>query len=146
MFLTHLCCTPVWQLPCSGLLVDTVLCVATICLLFFKMDRQYNNTIKVQRVFSFDACRIQFIARSLKYARYVFNQAPRGHQRALKQKSPTAEKKEIFWFYKAVGCGNTGRISRTTTQQNRTIYPLGGALYSYCIGYPYNNASYYAFK
>ena len=67
----------------------------TLCLLFFKMDRQYNNTIKVQRVFSFDACRIQFIARSLKYARYVFNQAPRGHQWALKQKSPTAEKRNF---------------------------------------------------
>ena len=57
-----------------------------------------DNTIKVQCAFALDARRVRFAARSLKYARYVFNQAPRGCQRALKQKSPTAEKKELSAF------------------------------------------------
>jgi len=48
--------------------------------------------------FCINARRVRFAARPLKYARYVFNQAPRGRQRALKQKSPTAEKKEFSGF------------------------------------------------
>jgi len=48
--------------------------------------------------FCINARRVRFAARPLKYARYVFNQVPRGCQRALKQKSPTAEKKEFSGF------------------------------------------------
>jgi len=48
--------------------------------------------------FCINARRVRFAARSLKYARYVFNYKPRGHQRAFKQKSSTVEKKEFLGF------------------------------------------------
>jgi len=73
--------------------------------------------------FCFHARRVRFAVRSLKYARYVFNRAPRGLQLALKVKISDRREKGIFRFCKAAGRGNTGRISRTTTQQNPTIHP-----------------------
>ena len=72
--------------------------------------------------FCLRARRVRFAARSLKYARYVFARAPRGHQRALKAKISDRREKGVFRFCKAAGRGNTGRILRTTTQQNRTIH------------------------
>ena len=81
-----------------------------------------DNTIKVQCVFASRARRVRFVARSLKYARYVFAHAPRGHQRALKAKISDRREGGIFRFCKAAGRRNTGRILRTTTQQNRTIH------------------------
>ena len=86
------------QLTMNYILLHIALQCQRKTFLCIKSLQPLDNTIKVQRVFSFDACRIQFIARSLKYARYVFNHKPRGHQRDFKQKSPTAKKKEFSGF------------------------------------------------
>ena len=60
--------------------------------------------------FCLRARRVRFAARSLKYARYVFNGAPRGRQRARKAKSYGMQRREVFRFCKAAGRGNTAGI------------------------------------
>ena len=60
--------------------------------------------------FCLRARRVRFAARSLKYARYVFNGAPRGRQRTRKAKSYGMQRREVSRFCKAAGRGNTAGI------------------------------------
>jgi len=50
--------------------------------------------------FCINARRVRIAARSLKYARYVFNHAPHGHQRALKAKISDRREKGIFRLFR----------------------------------------------
>ncbi len=84
--------------------------------------------------FWINARRIRFAARSLKYVR-MYSIRRRAAVNGLLSKNLRPQRRKIIRFCKAAGRRNTGRISRTTTQQNRTIHTLGGALYFDCIVY-----------
>ena len=98
---------------------------------YLENDRQYNQSTMR---FCIECPPRPLCCAVLKYARYVFAHAPRGHQRAFMQKSSTAEE------------GNFPVLQGGRTQKYRAYFkddnaakrrdaPFGGALYFDCIVY-----------
>ena len=82
--------------------------------------------------FCLRALRVRFVARSLKYARYVFNHAPCGRQRALKAKIPDRRGVNL-----PVLQGGRTQKYRAYFKDDNAAKPnnsnILGALYSDCI-------------
>ena len=92
-----------------------------------------DNIIKVQCVFAQEPV-ASALLRGPQNTPGIFSPARRAAINGFLSKNPRPQRRKIIRFCKAAGRRNTGRISRTTTQQNPIISPMRRiVLRLYCL-------------